>query len=163
MAKNKKDGSFWLWVTASVIFRLVLIYFPKNLNLASRPEVSTPLTSLRRRTLSLLLWSFIPWLCCIFYALIYILVFLFFRSGWRLLAEAVISVSLCRFFSTNFVFLGEELCWTLLIMILMLPLIFIITIIGFWVLRNIGSCLFDRIYVSRFSFATCCSWATHNQ
>ncbi|KAF3448498.1 hypothetical protein FNV43_RR09211 [Rhamnella rubrinervis] len=48
MAKEKKDGSFWLWVIASVIFRLVLIYFPKNLNLASRPEVSTPLTSLRR-------------------------------------------------------------------------------------------------------------------
>nr|XP_027082773.1 phosphatidylinositol glycan anchor biosynthesis class U protein-like isoform X2 [Coffea arabica]XP_027085656.1 phosphatidylinositol glycan anchor biosynthesis class U protein-like isoform X2 [Coffea arabica] len=39
---------FWKWAIASVIFRLILIYFPGNLNLASRPEVSTPLTSLRR-------------------------------------------------------------------------------------------------------------------
>lgn len=31
-----------------MIFRLILIYFPNNLNLSSRPEVSTPLTSLRR-------------------------------------------------------------------------------------------------------------------
>lgn len=38
---------FWKWAIASVIFRLILIYFPRNLNLASRPEVSTPLTSLR--------------------------------------------------------------------------------------------------------------------
>ncbi|PNX58988.1 phosphatidylinositol glycan anchor biosynthesis class U, partial [Trifolium pratense] len=28
--------------------RLILVYFPKNLNLSSRPEVSTPLTSIRR-------------------------------------------------------------------------------------------------------------------
>ncbi|XP_015896277.2 uncharacterized protein LOC107430012 isoform X1 [Ziziphus jujuba] len=48
MAKKKKEGSFWIWVTASIIFRLILIYFPSNLNLSSRPEVSTPLTSLRR-------------------------------------------------------------------------------------------------------------------
>ncbi|KAF5478324.1 hypothetical protein F2P56_004890 [Juglans regia] len=48
-SKEKKEKLwFWNWVIASVIFRLVLIYFPKNLNLASRPEVSTPLTSLRR-------------------------------------------------------------------------------------------------------------------
>ncbi|KAK4262724.1 hypothetical protein QN277_028250 [Acacia crassicarpa] len=39
---------FWIWVTASLIFRLILIYFPKSLNLSSRPEVSTPLTSIRR-------------------------------------------------------------------------------------------------------------------
>ncbi|OVA14151.1 GPI transamidase subunit PIG-U [Macleaya cordata] len=39
---------FWVWVLASLFFRLVLIYFPKNLNLGSRPEVATPLTSLRR-------------------------------------------------------------------------------------------------------------------
>ncbi|KAK5843981.1 uncharacterized protein LOC108480413 isoform X1 [Gossypium arboreum] len=47
---KKKIGSFsfWNWVTASIIFRLILIYFPKNLNLSSRPEVSTPLTSFRR-------------------------------------------------------------------------------------------------------------------
>ncbi|KAL5551796.1 hypothetical protein UlMin_001972 [Ulmus minor] len=48
MAKKKEEGRFWIWVTSSLIFRLLLIYFPKNLNLASRPEVSTPLTSLRR-------------------------------------------------------------------------------------------------------------------
>ncbi|GLT98014.1 hypothetical protein SLE2022_155480 [Rubroshorea leprosula] len=46
--KKKKVASFWSWVVASIIFRLILIYFPKNLNLAARPEVSTPLTSLRR-------------------------------------------------------------------------------------------------------------------
>ncbi|XP_042504811.1 phosphatidylinositol glycan anchor biosynthesis class U protein-like isoform X1 [Macadamia integrifolia] len=45
MAQKK---CFWVWVTASLIFRLLLIYFPKNLNLSSRPEVATPLTSLRR-------------------------------------------------------------------------------------------------------------------
>ncbi|XP_024031943.1 phosphatidylinositol glycan anchor biosynthesis class U protein [Morus notabilis] len=43
-----KEGRFWGWAFASVIFRLILIYFPNNLNLSSRPEVSTPLTSLRR-------------------------------------------------------------------------------------------------------------------
>ncbi|CAN0841453.1 Phosphatidylinositol glycan anchor biosynthesis class U protein [Linum grandiflorum] len=41
-------GGFWKWAVFAVIFRLILIYFPGNLNLSSRPEVSTPLTSLRR-------------------------------------------------------------------------------------------------------------------
>ncbi|CAN1275181.1 Phosphatidylinositol glycan anchor biosynthesis class U protein [Linum perenne] len=41
-------GGFWRWTVFSVVFRLILIYFPGNLNLSSRPEVSTPLTSLRR-------------------------------------------------------------------------------------------------------------------
>ncbi|PON92350.1 GPI transamidase subunit PIG-U [Trema orientale] len=50
MAEKMKLGKFWIWVAASLIFRLVLIYFPNNLNLASRPEVSTPITSLRRLT-----------------------------------------------------------------------------------------------------------------
>lgn len=45
---TKKKHCFWTWALASVIFRLVLIHFSRNLNLASRPEVSTPLTSLRR-------------------------------------------------------------------------------------------------------------------
>ncbi|XP_038688199.1 phosphatidylinositol glycan anchor biosynthesis class U protein-like isoform X1 [Tripterygium wilfordii] len=45
MAKSRK---FWAWMIASVILRLILIYFPKKLNLSTRPEVSTPLTSLRR-------------------------------------------------------------------------------------------------------------------
>lgn len=45
----KTKRHFWRWAIASVIFRLILIYFPKNLNLATRPEVSTPVTSLRRR------------------------------------------------------------------------------------------------------------------
>ncbi|GFZ02149.1 GPI transamidase subunit PIG-U [Actinidia rufa] len=44
----KKKPWFWSLAFASVIFRLILILFPNNLNLASRPEVSTPLTSLRR-------------------------------------------------------------------------------------------------------------------
>ncbi|CAI9093949.1 OLC1v1029571C2 [Oldenlandia corymbosa var. corymbosa] len=39
---------FWKWAAAAVLFRLILIYFPISLNLASRPEVSTPVTSLRR-------------------------------------------------------------------------------------------------------------------
>ncbi|KAF9616903.1 hypothetical protein IFM89_032865 [Coptis chinensis] len=47
MAK-KKIGWYWVWVTTSLLFRLFLIYFPKDLNFTSRPEVSTPLTSLRR-------------------------------------------------------------------------------------------------------------------
>ncbi|TXG50982.1 hypothetical protein EZV62_023506 [Acer yangbiense] len=46
--KLSKRSSFWVWVIASVIFRLILVYFHKNLNLSSRPEVSTPLTSIRR-------------------------------------------------------------------------------------------------------------------
>ncbi|KAK4400681.1 hypothetical protein Sango_1174200 [Sesamum angolense] len=45
---NTKKLGFWKWAIASVVFRLVLSYFSKNLNLSSRPEVSTPLTSLRR-------------------------------------------------------------------------------------------------------------------
>ncbi|KAK9277532.1 hypothetical protein L1049_007076 [Liquidambar formosana] len=48
MEKTKRKPWFWIWATASIIFRLILIYFPRNLNLSSRPEVSTPLTSLRR-------------------------------------------------------------------------------------------------------------------
>ncbi|KAK6935335.1 hypothetical protein RJ641_035490 [Dillenia turbinata] len=46
--KKKRKLNFWIWGVASIIFRLILIHFPKNLNLSSRPEVSTPLTSLRR-------------------------------------------------------------------------------------------------------------------
>ncbi|KAL1830105.1 hypothetical protein DCAR_0209514 [Daucus carota subsp. sativus] len=39
----------WQWTWASILLRLILIYFPHNvLNLSSRPELSTPLTSLRR-------------------------------------------------------------------------------------------------------------------
>ncbi|XP_058751285.1 uncharacterized protein LOC131624351 [Vicia villosa] len=44
----KKVQWFWTWVIGSVILRLILVYFPKNLNLSSRPEISTPLTSIRR-------------------------------------------------------------------------------------------------------------------
>lgn len=48
---KKKVKRFWEWAIAAIIFRLVLIFFfPHNLSqLASRPELSTPLTSLRRR------------------------------------------------------------------------------------------------------------------
>ncbi|GMY30214.1 phosphatidylinositol glycan anchor biosynthesis class U protein [Fagus crenata] len=51
--KKKKEEQqeaswYWIWLIGSVTFRLILIYFSKNLNLASRPEISTPLTSLRR-------------------------------------------------------------------------------------------------------------------
>ncbi|KAL5727663.1 hypothetical protein ACHQM5_000833 [Ranunculus cassubicifolius] len=45
MAKIKY---LWFYATTSILIRLVLIYFPQNLNLNSRPEISTPLTSLRR-------------------------------------------------------------------------------------------------------------------
>ncbi|TKY55342.1 Phosphatidylinositol glycan anchor biosynthesis class U protein [Spatholobus suberectus] len=48
MMKKKKVPWFWTWVIGSVVLRLILLYFPQNLNLSSRPEVSTPLTSLRR-------------------------------------------------------------------------------------------------------------------
>ncbi|KAL3645639.1 hypothetical protein CASFOL_010819 [Castilleja foliolosa] len=46
-SKIKKLG-FWKWAIASIIFRLILSYFSENLNLSTRPEVSTPITSLRR-------------------------------------------------------------------------------------------------------------------
>ncbi|KAK6130110.1 hypothetical protein DH2020_036160 [Rehmannia glutinosa] len=49
-SKIKKLG-FWKWAVASIIFRLILSYFSENLNLSTRPEVSTPLTSLRRRSM----------------------------------------------------------------------------------------------------------------
>ncbi|KAL9406405.1 hypothetical protein Peur_003377 [Populus x canadensis] len=45
---EKKKRGFWRWLIASVMLRLILIYLPKTFNLASRPEVSTPLVSLRR-------------------------------------------------------------------------------------------------------------------
>jgi phosphatidylinositol glycan class U len=54
MKKNKKVQWFWTWVIGSIILRLILVYFPKNLNLSSRPEVSTPITSIRRRKLPFL-------------------------------------------------------------------------------------------------------------
>ena len=50
---KKKELWYWNWLIGSVALRVILIYFSNNLNLASRPEISTPLTSLRRRTLSL--------------------------------------------------------------------------------------------------------------
>ncbi|KAH8521892.1 hypothetical protein H0E87_002794, partial [Populus deltoides] len=46
--EQKKKRGFWRWLIASVMLRLILIYLPKTFNLASRPEVSTPLVSLRR-------------------------------------------------------------------------------------------------------------------
>ncbi|PWA36806.1 GPI transamidase subunit PIG-U [Artemisia annua] len=48
-AKTKHQPWFWTSALASVLLRLVLIvYFPNTLNFSSRPEVSTPVTSLRR-------------------------------------------------------------------------------------------------------------------
>ncbi|CAN6971229.1 unnamed protein product [Brassica rapa subsp. trilocularis] len=46
--QKKKPCRFWIWALSSVLFRLILISFAGNLNLSSRPEVSTPLTSIRR-------------------------------------------------------------------------------------------------------------------
>ncbi|XP_031486498.1 uncharacterized protein LOC116254960 [Nymphaea colorata] len=43
---QRKVGSFWLWVLIAIFSRLLLIRFP--LKLDSRPEIATPLTSLRR-------------------------------------------------------------------------------------------------------------------
>uniref|UniRef100_A0A6N2L0K6 GPI transamidase subunit PIG-U n=2 Tax=Salix viminalis TaxID=40686 RepID=A0A6N2L0K6_SALVM len=45
---EKKKRGFWRWLIASVMLRLILIYLPTTFNLASRPEISTPLVSLRR-------------------------------------------------------------------------------------------------------------------
>lgn len=53
--KMKQLSRFWIWALSSIAFRLILISFPGNLNLSSRPEVSTPLTSIRRRISSLFL------------------------------------------------------------------------------------------------------------
>ncbi|KAL6544059.1 hypothetical protein OROGR_010556 [Orobanche gracilis] len=46
-SKIKKVG-FWKWAIASIIFRLILSYFSESLNLSTRPELSTPVISLRR-------------------------------------------------------------------------------------------------------------------
>uniref|UniRef100_A0A7N0UBG5 GPI transamidase subunit PIG-U n=1 Tax=Kalanchoe fedtschenkoi TaxID=63787 RepID=A0A7N0UBG5_KALFE len=48
--KASSDGKrrFRKWAAASIMVRMVLIYYSKSLNLAARPELSTPLTSLRR-------------------------------------------------------------------------------------------------------------------
>ncbi|XP_010055599.2 phosphatidylinositol glycan anchor biosynthesis class U protein [Eucalyptus grandis] len=45
--KRARSG-FWRWLVASVAFRLALVYLPRNLRLSTRPEVATPLTSIRR-------------------------------------------------------------------------------------------------------------------
>ncbi|KAK3417063.1 hypothetical protein EUGRSUZ_H02816 [Eucalyptus grandis] len=45
--KRARSG-FWTWVVASVAFRLALVYLPRNLRLSTRPEVASPLTSIRR-------------------------------------------------------------------------------------------------------------------
>ncbi|KAL4565552.1 hypothetical protein LXL04_029652 [Taraxacum kok-saghyz] len=46
---TKKQPWFWSSAVASILLRLVLIvYYPNTLNFSSRPEISTPLTSLRR-------------------------------------------------------------------------------------------------------------------
>lgn len=85
---------FWIWAMASTIFRLFLIFFfPENINLSSRPEVSTPLTSLRRRTSSSL--SLIHSLSTISITLT--ILFLNVFSRWRLLVEAGITVAVRRF------------------------------------------------------------------
>ncbi|KAJ4746469.1 GPI transamidase subunit PIG-U family protein [Rhynchospora pubera] len=39
---------YWPIAAAAVVFRLALVLFPGDLNLGSRPEVATPLSSLRR-------------------------------------------------------------------------------------------------------------------
>ncbi|KAM0068853.1 hypothetical protein Hdeb2414_s0002g00077751 [Helianthus debilis subsp. tardiflorus] len=51
---TKKHPWFWSSAVASIVLRLVLIvYFPNTLlNFSSRPEVSTPITSLRRHNLT---------------------------------------------------------------------------------------------------------------
>ncbi|KAL1214735.1 hypothetical protein V5N11_019706 [Cardamine amara subsp. amara] len=45
---EKNSYRFWIWSIASMIFRFCIILFPENINLSSRPELSTPLTSLCR-------------------------------------------------------------------------------------------------------------------
>lgn len=138
---TKKKPWFWVWVTASIVFRLVLIHFPRNLNLSSRPEVSTPLTSLRRRTLSPLILSLS------LESIIYLLILCFFLSAHfdccyfscsvrRLLVKAVFNVSLRRFdFTLKFYIYIHDLKF-----------------INLWFIG------FDRIYVSWFSFVTVSTW-----
>lgn len=89
---------FWKWVMGSIILRLILIYFPKNLNLGSRPEVSTPVSSLRRRTYSFLSPHCIVCSCSISLRILsYNFTVLLGFSVGRLLVEAAIFVTLCRF------------------------------------------------------------------
>jgi hypothetical protein len=73
---------YWPMVAAAVGFRLVLVLFGGDLHLASRPEVSTPLTSLRRREhLPNLLLAFPRPLCDI--AVIGLLICLLCVLQWR--------------------------------------------------------------------------------
>ncbi|XP_039167361.1 uncharacterized protein LOC108959227 isoform X1 [Eucalyptus grandis] len=52
-SRSARSG-FWIWLVASVAFRLALIYLLKNLHLSTRPEVATPLTSIRCRNVTCL-------------------------------------------------------------------------------------------------------------
>ena len=95
--QKKKPCRFWIWALSSVLFRLILISYAGNLNLSSRPEVSTPLTSIRRRISSSI--SLSPSLITTSRIANspYILWCFFFCSCWRLLVEAGINVTICRF------------------------------------------------------------------
>ncbi|RVW16333.1 Phosphatidylinositol glycan anchor biosynthesis class U protein [Vitis vinifera] len=105
---TKKKQCFWTWAMASVIFRLVLIHFSRNLNLASRPEVSTPLTSLRRCIFSLFLYdSQTPAHRFLYLNLDLNAPFsLLHCSGRGLLAEAILNFSLCRIHVPRFPFVA---------------------------------------------------------
>ncbi|RVX09122.1 hypothetical protein CK203_013890 [Vitis vinifera] len=105
---TKKKQCFWTWALASVIFRLVLIHFSRNLNLASRPEVSTPLTSLRRCIFSLFLYdSQTPAHRFLYLNLDLNSPFsLLHCSGRGLLAEAILNFSLCRIHVPRFPFVA---------------------------------------------------------
>lgn len=116
IGNKRMELGFWKWATASVLIRLIFSYFSENLNLSSRPEVSTPLTSLRRRNSSLTISESHICICiylhvCIFYWLmhIYPLRFLEFWiclchcSGGRLLAQAIVNVALFWFVNTHYI------------------------------------------------------------
>lgn len=146
--QKQKQGQFWTWVTASVLFRLILIYFPQNLNLSSRPEVSTPLTSLRRRTVSLSLLSLAENLTFTIQLLnFFTLIFLFQwprDTGWSSHLCLPMQVSYCvfsLFLKFMLHFLNSNL--THLFMFL-----------------SAGFC---RIYVPWISFVALTSWTTHSQ
>ncbi|KAK1281863.1 hypothetical protein QJS10_CPB22g01093 [Acorus calamus] len=46
--EKKGRRKFWTLAAAAVLVRVALVFFQEELNLGSRPEVATPLTSLRR-------------------------------------------------------------------------------------------------------------------
>ena len=120
---RSKPERFWEWAIAAVMFRLILIYFfPNTLkHLASRPEVSTPLTSLRRcNSLSYLFFSLQTHLLLLISMLCwppFLVEILIVAEGYWLKKQASISAYAGWFCRDPFLFLlqfffSPQQCWS---------------------------------------------------